>query len=217
MKIRAALPLAAGLLAITPVVPAMAQSAQPSTPPLVQMAYQHLERLHMALRITPQQESAFNRFANVSMRDAAVTQRMFSELASDIQHMNAAQDLRDFADVQLQAVGDFQRVVPAFEHLYVELSPRQREMADMAFRKVAERHEQRWAEMARQQGWNGMERRQGWNANQQGWNNEGNQQGWNMNQQGWNDTGNQQGWNNRESQQGWNGTGQHGWYNAGRG
>lgn len=158
MRIRAILPLAAGLLAAAPVLPAMAQSAPVPTPPLVRFAHQRLERLHMALRITPQQESAFDHFANVSMRDAAATQRMFGELAANIHHMNAAQDLREFANVQLQAVGHFQRVVPAFEQLYAELSPPQQQIADNAFRRVAERHEQRWANMGRGQGWGNMGR-----------------------------------------------------------
>ena len=69
MKIRAVLPLVAGLLT-APVIPALAQSMQAPTPPLTRMAHQRLERLHMALRITARQEAAFDRFANIAMHDA---------------------------------------------------------------------------------------------------------------------------------------------------
>lgn len=140
-------------------VPAMAQSYgsnesshYPNTAPdaqtmpqsgqewsIEQLARERLGRLYATLRITQGQQQAWNQFANTSLQNATTLDRLYRQRRDTLSSMNAVQNMQTFTQIQLQQAQDMQRLLPAFQQLYAELSPQQRQAADDMFRNYADR------------------------------------------------------------------------------
>lgn len=116
-------------------------AASPSSPhwSLEQTARERLGRLYDTLRITQGQQQAWNRFANTSLQNATTLDQLYRQRRDTLQTMNAVQNMQTFTQIQFQQAQDMQRLLPAFQQLYTELSPQQRQVADDMFRDYAER------------------------------------------------------------------------------
>jgi len=91
------------------------------------------------LRITPNQQPAWNRFAQSSLQNASALEQLYRQRRDSMQSMDAVQNLNAFARIQTQQAQDLQRLVPEFQALYTVLSPQQRQTADQMFRNYSER------------------------------------------------------------------------------
>ncbi len=136
--------LLSGLLAGVFGVPAFAQnnnSGADHGPPMTiqQMAQQRLSSMQERLNITPNERSAWDQFAQVSMQNATQADQTYRQRAESVPNMNAAQNLRSFANIQRQQARDMERLSSAFDALYSQLSPQQRQTADQMFRDYAQR------------------------------------------------------------------------------
>ena len=136
---RVLFPVLAGVLLLAgSTLPVAAQPEPPQGPPetIEQMAQNRLAMLKDELRITPAQEGAWNRFAELSLQNAAQMDQMFRHRGDQVSNMNAVENLQTFAQIQMRQARDFERLVPAFRQLYGELSPQQQQAADEAFRSM---------------------------------------------------------------------------------
>ncbi|HSU06949.1 MAG TPA: Spy/CpxP family protein refolding chaperone [Acetobacteraceae bacterium] len=104
-----------------------------------QMTHQRLSQLYDNLRITPNQQPAWNRFAQSSLQNASALEQLYRQRRDSMQSMDAVQNLNAFARIQTQQAQDLQRLVPEFQALYTVLSPQQRQTADQMFRNYSER------------------------------------------------------------------------------
>ena len=125
---------------------AFAQASAPAAPapsaasaPAGKLTHeQHVEErisyLHTQLKITPQQETQWNAFADVMRSNGQTMGQLYQE-----RHANttatALDDMKQYAQItQAQADGT-KKLVDAFEPLYNALSPDQKKLADATFRQ----------------------------------------------------------------------------------
>jgi periplasmic protein CpxP/Spy len=124
---------------------ATAQAPAPTYPSVSveQMTRQRLTELHNNLGITASEQPAWNRFADTAMGNARTLGQLDRERAEALPTMNAVQNMRSFAQIRSQEAANMQRALPAFENLYAQLTPSQRQIADQTFRNYAYRYNAR--------------------------------------------------------------------------
>jgi len=88
--------------------------------------------LHKKLAITPAQEAAFKSFADVMRANAQAMEEMFRDRA---QHRDASAPgiLHWYAELTTAHADGLNRLLPAFDALYGDLSDAQKKAADAAF------------------------------------------------------------------------------------
>jgi len=128
-------------IALSLVVPglALSQTAQaPSNAAVPEIRHDRVERritdLHDKLHITPSEQSAFDGFAGVMRENSNRADAMMQERGKTIDTMNAIDEMRSYQAMAKLHLDDMQRLVPAFEQLYLTLSPEQKKLADSSFR-----------------------------------------------------------------------------------
>jgi hypothetical protein len=95
--------------------------------------------MHETLKITPAQEAAFQGFVT-TMRDNAQAMRAAMQAAhGQMASMSALDMMRHRADMVNMRAQNMQKTVAAFETLYSQLSPEQKQIADSEAHKMAER------------------------------------------------------------------------------
>jgi len=148
-------------------LPAMAQTGATSTaapaagaPPAVATPHaaahspgaveQRINQLHAQLHITPQEQSQWDTFAQTMRQNADNMRSAIDQRASQMDTMDAAQNMRSYAQLAQVHAQDMQDMSSAFQALYQTMSPEQRQGADQLFRA----HDQRVAvhRRAHQQG-----------------------------------------------------------------
>ncbi len=114
------------------------QTQRPSAPETPAQARARVERqikrLHDDLKITPEQTSAWNAFADVMRANADHMDTLYQERARSFDTMSAVDSMRSYQRIVQAHAEDLQRLVPAFGQLYESLSPQQRQTADRMFR-----------------------------------------------------------------------------------
>lgn len=126
----------------TPAVPAM-----PAAPPAshsrstspVDRAQQRLAQMHQELGITAAQEGPWDQFAQASTKIADDLNTAFRDRAAQTASMNAVQNMKSFADLDVKRAEDMQGLVQQFQVLYAALSPDQQHKVDAMFRQNTER------------------------------------------------------------------------------
>lgn len=104
------------------------------------VAQQRLTELHNTLGITASEQPAWNQFAETALGNARTLDELYRQRAETLPSMNAVQNMRSFAQIESQKAANVQRALPAFESLYAELTPGQRQAADQTFRNYAYRY-----------------------------------------------------------------------------
>jgi hypothetical protein len=104
------------------------------------MAQQHLTELRNILGITASEQPAWNQFAETALGNARTLDQLYRQRAETLPSMNAVQNMRSFAQIESQKASNVQRALPAFESLYAELTPGQRQAADQVLRNYAYRY-----------------------------------------------------------------------------
>lgn len=153
--------IAAGASALL-AMPAMAQTAAPpaSAPPAVAApraaehnpgAVEHrIEQLHTQLRITPQEQSQWDAFAQTMRQNADTMRTAINQRASQMDGMDAVQNMQSYAQLAQVHAQDMQQMASAFQALYQDMTPEQRQNADQLFRARDEQHMARHRRMHQQ-------------------------------------------------------------------
>ncbi len=137
------------LAAASAAAPAMAQPAQPAAKgartaaPAHPNIEQRIDQIHRRLRIAPEQETAWNNFAQVMRDNADKDEQAYRQHAAGVATMSALDNLRMFAGIEQQRAQELQALLAAFETLYAGLSDDQKHTADAIFRRQGERLERR--------------------------------------------------------------------------
>lgn len=96
-----------------------------------------IKTLRSQLRITPEQEPAWNNVAQV-MRDNANTMKSLREdKAENLATASAVEQITSYAKIVDAHADGIHKFVPAFQSLYDTLSPEQKKKADEVFRERA--------------------------------------------------------------------------------
>ena len=112
------------------------------TAPKAQSADQteaRIAALHRELHITADQDEQWKDFAQVMRANAQKMRASITERSSMLKHMSAVEDLHSYERVADEHADGLKRLVPAFEALYVKMSPAQQKNADHVF-GIQQRH-----------------------------------------------------------------------------
>jgi Spy/CpxP family protein refolding chaperone len=94
-----------------------------------------IAHLHQELKITPAQESQFQKLADV-MRENTDTMRTLAKKRSEAAGtMTAVDDLKSYAEISQAHADGAKKMVPVFQSLYDSLSDEQKKLADTEFRE----------------------------------------------------------------------------------
>jgi periplasmic protein CpxP/Spy len=116
---------------------ASAPAAQPGATKREARVEERITQLHSSLKITPQQEDQWSKFADV-MRDNAHTMGdLYRQRVAQRDNMTALDDMKQYAQITQADADGTKRLVDAFDPLYASLSPDQKKLADAAFRHGA--------------------------------------------------------------------------------
>jgi protein CpxP len=134
--------LAAPVLAMPAVV--FAQSATPSAASSAQGPGQnvdaHIQVLHEQLQITPAEEPQWASFAQVMRGNATQMEQALQARGTNLENMNAAQDMQSYAQLAQLQSGNMQRLAASFQTLYASFPPAQQKVADGVFRAKIAQH-----------------------------------------------------------------------------
>jgi hypothetical protein len=91
--------------------------------------------LHSRLNITYAQEPMWNDVAQIMRENERTMNRLIGERHRDPGSMSAIDDLQSYERVALAHAEGLQRLIPAFQVLYNEMSQNQQNIADQAFNR----------------------------------------------------------------------------------
>jgi protein CpxP len=132
----AALPVGALAQTQTPAAaaPKAKASAHQSMSP-EQRVEQHITELHAQLRITPEQQTQWDQFAQVMRENAKAMDQALQQRAASFGTMTAADDMQSYAQIAQQHAQDTQKLATAFQTLYASMSDDQKKNADAVFQE----------------------------------------------------------------------------------
>ena len=137
---------------------ALAQSAQPATPPAAaspmtsqpaagntaeQLVEAHIAQMHAQLRITPAEQPQWDQFAAVMRDNARDMDQVFMQRSQQYPTMNALQNMQSYEQVAEAHAQHVQKLVPAFENLYNAMPEQQKKLTDQVFSANAQSHAQK--------------------------------------------------------------------------
>ncbi len=147
----------AGLLAVPGA--ALAQSAQPATPPAAaaspmtsqpaagntaeQRVEAHIKQMHAQWRITAAEQPQWDQFAQVMRDNGRDMDQVFMQRAQQYPTMNALQNMQSYEQIAEAHAQHVQKLVPAFATLYDAMPEQQKRLIDQMFRANAETHAQK--------------------------------------------------------------------------
>jgi hypothetical protein len=121
--------------------PAPAAAAQPAAPALGQATRaavdQRIDSLKTRLGITPAEEAAWDTFADTMRDNAAETDQLFATRSASAGTMTAVENMHSYAAIARAYADNTERLSNAFDTLYADLTPAQKQAADALFREQA--------------------------------------------------------------------------------
>ncbi|MFC0398470.1 Spy/CpxP family protein refolding chaperone [Paraburkholderia rhizosphaerae] len=127
---------------------AFAQTAAPSAAPAMSAASgadksarreerveQRIAYLHQALKITPQQETQWNAFADVMRGNGATMSELFEQRHAN-KNISALDDMKQYAEIAQAHADGTKKLVDAFQPLYDSMPAEQKKLADVTFREA---------------------------------------------------------------------------------
>jgi hypothetical protein len=96
---------------------------------------QRIARMHQQLKITPEQETAWNAFAQVMRDNVTATDDAYKKRAASLATMTAPENMANFAQIEQARAQGVQNLATAFQTLYAGLSDDQKKIADAMFRQ----------------------------------------------------------------------------------
>ncbi|SAL79326.1 hypothetical protein AWB71_05876 [Caballeronia peredens] len=134
----------AALAAFCALSPVFAQSSAPavqtaaSAPAATKREARVEERiaqLHASLKITPQQEAQWSKFADVMRDNGRTMADLYRQRIAQRDTMSALDDMKQYEQITQANADGTKRLVEAFDPLYASLSPEQKKLADASFRE----------------------------------------------------------------------------------
>ncbi|SAK75582.1 hypothetical protein AWB82_04812 [Caballeronia glebae] len=95
---------------------------------------ERIAQLHSSLKITPQQEEQWSRFADVMRDNGRTMADLYRQRIAQRDSMSALDDMKQYEQITQANADGTKRLVEAFEPLYTSLSPEQKKLADTSFR-----------------------------------------------------------------------------------
>jgi hypothetical protein len=92
-----------------------------------------ISALHNELHITADQDAQWNDLAQVMRQNGQKIRDMVAERSAKLKTMNAVDDLESYQAIAEEHVDGLDRLIPAFEALYAEMTPEQQKNADHVF------------------------------------------------------------------------------------
>jgi periplasmic protein CpxP/Spy len=134
-----AAPLALAQQQMTPVAsapaPSTSPSAKPAKPPSREARVEaRIKSLHAQLKITSDQEQAWDAVAAVMRESASSIDQLSQQRTKDRASMTAVDNLKSYQAIADAHADEMNKLVPAFQALYEKMSPEQQKNADVAFR-----------------------------------------------------------------------------------
>jgi hypothetical protein len=121
-----------------PAPPTAAPVTAPSLSPAARAAVdQRISGLKTRLGITPAEESTWNAFADVMRDNAAETDQLFAARSASAGTMTAVDNMHSYAAIARAYADNTERLSNAFDALYANLTPAQKQAADTLFREQA--------------------------------------------------------------------------------
>lgn len=94
-----------------------------------------IEHLHDVFKITPAQESLFQKLADVMREDADAMSALAKKRADGAKTMTAPDDLKSYSEISEAHAEGAKKMIPAFQALYDSMSADQKRAADDEFRE----------------------------------------------------------------------------------
>ena len=104
---------------------------------------QRIEQMHRRLKITPEQQTAWDAFAQAMRRGAASTEQAYRQRSGSVETITAPENLHNFAEIEQARAQNVQTLATSFDALYGNLSDEQKKTADAMFRHFGLRGEGR--------------------------------------------------------------------------
>jgi periplasmic protein CpxP/Spy len=127
--------------ASAPPAPAAPKAAPPKANAVTLEARvnQRIVQMHQRLKITPEQEAAWNGFAQVMRENVTSTDQAYKARSASIATLSAPDNMRNFAEIEQTRAQGIQNLAAAFQKLYDGMSDDQKKTADTLFRHYANR------------------------------------------------------------------------------
>ena len=131
--------LTAGPVFAQTTAPAAAPAATPapkasSASSVAARVDQRITHMHAQLKITPQQEDAWNAFAQVMRTNVTATDDAYQKRTESLATMTAPENMANFAQIEQARAQGVQNLATAFQTLYNGFSDDQKKIADTMFR-----------------------------------------------------------------------------------
>jgi protein CpxP len=113
-----------------PAKPPAAQAATSARPETVE---QRISALKTALKITPDQESKWEKVAVAMRENAQKMDKVIQDKRANMANMNALDDLRTYQDISQAHVDGLKNLISSFKSLYDSMPAEQKANADKVF------------------------------------------------------------------------------------
>lgn len=99
-----------------------------------------IQAMHDKLKITPAEESLWQKMTQVMRDDAKAMDALIQERTDHSQSMNAVEDLQSYSKITEARAEGAKKLIPVFSALYASMSPAQKHEADIMFRNSDKKH-----------------------------------------------------------------------------
>jgi protein CpxP len=114
---------------------------QPESSQRVKRVDARIAQLHSQLKITKEQGPLWDKFAQVMRGNAEHMAAAIQQRHADLNTMNAADNMQNFAQNATSAAQDLQNLSAAFHDLYNSFPEDQKKIADQVFQERAQTHQ----------------------------------------------------------------------------
>lgn len=120
--------------AATPAPAAAPAPKTASTSAITARVDKRIAHMHAQLKITPEQETAWNAFAQVMLTNVTATDDAYKKRSASLPTMTAPENMANFAQIEQARAQGVENLATAFQTLYNGLSDDQKKTADAMFR-----------------------------------------------------------------------------------
>jgi hypothetical protein len=115
------------------------RAAKPAT--LEEQVNERIAAMHQQLKITPEQQPAWDAFAQTMRDNTTATEQDYRARRASVATMSAPDNMKNFAQIEQARTDGVQKLAASFQTLYDGMSDAQKKTADEVFRHYGEQHE----------------------------------------------------------------------------
>jgi hypothetical protein len=118
------------------------QAEPQATEPQPETVEQRITNLHVALKITPDQEKAWDSVAQAMRENAAAMETLVAERTVHApKNVTAVQDLQSYEKFTQEHANALKKLIPSFEALYNSMPDEQKKVTDEVFQSFGHRND----------------------------------------------------------------------------